>query len=752
MTDAVPKETGGGPAGEAERPAQSQGPAGRESTPPAAKTADRPAEPSELSGEASEDGGPSVGDAEDVASHGGSATQRGDARSDARATLIYGDQVGGHKYVINLKGRSAPLRKVPHWDREPVEFAFASPEGQQWEELKRDFGNRRSRLLRARTGAGKSAVALHLLGVGIQPRQVYELPPDADITKLAELVERSGGEEGGVERGAGFLMSDPQDLARLRGPVLRGLEDALASAEAQLVITVTSDFVPADADLLDHVLDLHTLAGHREIVAKHLRWRLSGLEANELLADPELDELISELVATNAPRKRAGDLALFVKRATAARKTDMARVRELMERNKGEDFDIWFHGLTDDERCFAVALAVFNRLSYQKISAAAQALRKRLKTSSTGAPKTSDRGSAVSRAAGERLHDLRAETTDVYMRGAFGRVTGEGIQYTDGKYPRRVVERFWKHYDAAEHFLAWLQDLAEDPSEPVRIRAATAMGLVATFSFEHLHDRVFARWAIDEKPERREAVANALGVAADSPRLLGTILRMVEDWHANGNTEARATAARVYGVIRGQDLPWALDRLGRLLTIRAAPIWRAVGDSLSDLTYVEDDYATEAVLEALCRWLCNYRREITGQIAFLNLTVAHVTEMPEGDTGAPVLWPTVLVRADRNHVIRERLVSLWARVYEGWWWHRTSERVLSDWATMAEADGDMRKVFVSFFGAMSAAGGRTLAMLRRLVDDWGSDDYLVPLPKTVGAIRDSLGWPPSGMDMKGSRE
>jgi len=50
----------------------------------------------------------------------------------------------------------------------------------------------------------------------------------------------------------------------------------------------------------------------------------------------------------------------------------------------------------------------------------------------------------------------------------------------------------------------------------------------------------------------------------------------------------------------------------------------------------------------------------------------------------------------------------------------------------------LRAVFAELLCAVASAGSRPLSLVRRIVDDWASDDHLIPLPCTVAAIRARL--------------
>lgn len=84
-----------------------------------------------------------------------------------------------------------------------MQQAFADPEG--WDELREQFGKRRTVILRGTPGQGRTAMAVRLL-MSTSTEVMYDLDPRVDLNRLAEQIEQDQHGGGTVERGAGFLL------------------------------------------------------------------------------------------------------------------------------------------------------------------------------------------------------------------------------------------------------------------------------------------------------------------------------------------------------------------------------------------------------------------------------------------------------------------------------------------------------------------------------------------------------------------
>ncbi|ASW54241.1 hypothetical protein [Plantactinospora sp. KBS50] len=648
--------------------------------------------------------------------------------------LIQGDLVGGDKYMISF-GRSetpARMRRLSPLLLEAARVAFVPP--RDMGKLLADFKARSTSLLQAPAGHGRTTLAIRLLLEAAQDT-IYVLDPAVDLAQLADAIEVEQRQPDDRLRGAGLVV-EPEAATPVSGRQLRNLDHLLMEAKARLVIIVGPDTRLADEEALDHRLPAFDPPTHRAIVESHLRWRL-GYRAEQVLDQdgmgPAIDDLVPQL-----PRRRAATFAELVQRATEDGKTNITLVRDRMARRNADDFTIWLDGFTDREDiCFAVALAVLDGMPHQTVTEAGRVLLSELDT-------TRNKPTDLSRAgAGDRLDEFRACQREVYARDSFGRTVVHAVEYSERTYPRRVIQHFWGRSGFTEAITAWLLELASAKEQPerVRIRAATALGLLAIQNFDYLHHRMFAPWARDDDNLRREAVANALRVPTTTASTEANVMRLVEEWHGGvrGSTQTQATAARAYGVSLASSNPtWLIDRLGRLAVIDKHEVRTSVGRSLSDLAGRDDCRLAGPIMMTLCDWLPNYRREPAAQWAFLEAALSLIAEMGDDDRGAPKLWPVLLVLADRDQGLRVRLRLLWADALESWTFGDAAAAALTDWAVMAEKNQTMRRAFTYLIGAIHQQSERMQHIVRHLVEQWHSPDHLQPLTTTATAVKGYL--------------
>ncbi|MBE1485000.1 hypothetical protein [Plantactinospora soyae] len=648
--------------------------------------------------------------------------------------LIQGDLVGGDKYMISF-GRSetpAQMHRLSPLLLEPARVAFAPP--QAMGKLQADFEARNTSLVQAPAGHGRTTLAIRLL-LEAAHDTIYVLDPAVDLAQLADAIEVERRQPDGRFRGAGLIL-EPEAAMIVSGRQLRNLDHLLMEAKARLVIIVGPDTRLADEEALDHRLPAFDPPTHRAIVESHLRWRL-GYRAEQVLEQDGMGPAIDDLVP-RLPRRRAATFAELVQRATEDGKTNITLVRDRMARRNADDFTIWLDGFTDREDiCFAIALAVLDGLPHETVTETGRLLLSKLDTTKS---KPTDVGRAGHR---DRLDEFRACLREVYTRGSFGRTVVHAIEYSERTYPRRVIQHFWGRSGLTEAITAWLLELASAKEQPerVRIRAATALGLLSIQNFDYLHHRMFAPWARDEDDLRREAVANALRVPATTASTAANVVRLVEEWHGGvrGNTRTRATAARAYGVSLASTNPtWLIDRLGRLAVVDRHEVRTSVGHSLSDLAGRADCRLAGPVLSALCGWLPNYRREPAAQRAFLEAARSLIAEMGDDDRGAPELWPVLLVLADGDHRLRGRLRLLWANALQSWTFGDQAAAALTDWAVMAEKNQTMRRAFIYLVGAVYQQDERMRHTVRHLVEQWQSPDHLQALTRTATAVKGYL--------------
>jgi DNA-binding MarR family transcriptional regulator len=660
----------------------------------------------------------------------------------AHGDRVAGDKVAGHKIVMQVADKTVPLREVPLDLTEPVLYAFVDPDN--WIDLSTRFRSRRSAIVRGRDGRGKDACAIRLLTGEVDT--IYQLDPDVDVTRLADSIADQAGALGGSAAGIGFLLCGPTHAGKLRAFTLQSLERALEATNARLVITLSADVHPADDELDHYVLELpDTPAPLERIVRSHLSWLCSDQAAARLVEQPTVTELIAELIAAEGSCRAAAELAAIISRERGDDDTvDGFRVRERQRHHQEQRFDLWFDGLRElDDRSFAVALAVLDGLPYEEVSGAARRLRRKLSSAQQlvlGDNRSGPAGLRVVREdrlqtpTARLLRTVRAAERDEERRFAYGMAPVRTVHYRDPDYPVRVIERIWRGYQIHPQLLEWLGELLLAPSEEVRMYAASALGIVAGFSFDYLCTAVLFRWANSKDRRLREGVAYAMLEAASDPRLAAGVSAVVTGWYANRQMpRLQATAARAYGVGVGSlDPPAVIDRLGRLALIDDFVVALAIGDALADLILQDPPRMAPLVCDTLLAWYEDDRRTRPAQLAFLILADSMVTWETGPDGALGHRWPSLLHLAHAVSALHYPLLSLWRRAIAESVLYGQAHDVLSGWAALAEHDTEQMDVFLRLLRAtvqFPEPDERVRDIVLGLAGKWVDPEILLPLPR-----------------------
>jgi len=655
--------------------------------------------------------------------------------------VIDGDVVGRDKFVFLVGGeKKAAICRLSPLYCERVQDAFVDPEG--WDELREQFGKRRTVILRGTPGQGRTATAVRLL-MSTSTEVMYNLDPRVDLNRLAEQIEQDQHGGGTVERGAGFLLCQPGHMAALHGRALRDLDDALIEADARLVLTVGPDMRLADEELIEYLVELPPAPSYRRIVERHLEWRLGGERAaQELLAREDVQTVLDELLDEMTSCEEVALLAYIVSEEDGDT-INLARVRERMARRSLDAFDTWFEDLRGvDLRSFAIALAALDGFPYEDVARAAEKLHQRLAPSAQTLIVSPDSGQPVNRnrfriPRRQLLELLRATVVDTEVRRPYGWVPSQAVAYKDRSYPRDVLFKVWHDYQIHDVLLAWLTDLIEEPSEQVVVQVATTLGVLSTFSFHHLLTAVLLKWAGSEELSKRDAVAYALRVPAADERLRGSVTHLVNFWFGSADDPAsQATAARVHGLaLASVDPEVSLAALDRLARDAVYEVKFAIGASFIDLLLSDAPQFAPRILSTLLRWFDDPERTDTARLVFLIVANDLVTELAASEAGAsPVAWPSLLGLANDSPALRDLLIRAWCRVLSEGLYLDVAEGVVDDWARRAEGDRALLEAFARMVRAVGAADPRARAILRRCAAKWRSDDNLFPLPKAAHTV------------------
>ncbi|GGK40770.1 hypothetical protein GCM10010124_37020 [Pilimelia terevasa] len=641
-----------------------------------------------------------------------------------------GDAVAGDKFVYYLTGTAATekLRPFPASHQDLVRHAFVPPVS--WDDYRNEFRGRRAVVLRGRPGHGRDAMAIRLLQT-VEARAVYLLDPRADLSRLAELLSAQG-----IEKGAGFLIQEPIDIAQLDRYTFENLESALVEADARLVVIVGSDVSLSHDDLLRHQMDLPEAPNRRDILNRHLGYHLDDEpRAQQILARAAVEELVAEhLNGAEATCEITSVLALHLSRA--AEPIDTAAVRAHLRRRHADTFDIWFDSLQDLElRCFAIALATLHGLPYEDVAEAARRLHDRLSdggalTVSAEGQLTVRRGDPFRLRATSLLRRLRASTLPAQP----GQLPTTAVAYRDDGVAGQVIYRAWHGYCIHDQLLQWLGDLAAEGSAEVSTYASRTLGEFSTYAFDYVRDHALVPWVNSGVARRQQAVADALAVAAKIPALHGSVVQLVNGWYA-ARTQPRAqfTAALAQGT--GLDRPdprTSLAALERLAMVDSFLVRLGIARGMTELMAGDPDRLAQAVYESIWRCLGDPRRTAAGHLAFVVVANDLVTERTVGQH--VTVWPTLLRLAVEHRHLQQPLSMLWARTLTEGQVNRVAEAVLRVWAGYAESDPGIQEAFVRMARGIGRMDGRAGATLERLARLWNGDEELLPLPLVASRV------------------
>ena len=422
-------------------------------------------------------------------------------------------------------------------------------------------------LVRGSAGIGKASALLHvfseLFPVGVP---IIRLEPSTDLkaVSLDNLPEN-----------AVLVLPDltAEDMRRLDdGFTFDHLGAELELRNMRLGITGQSD-IPGPAAARMPVVDMRKRPDPREVFAVHLATLLMSRPSERvaLLADPAVKGLLAELLDDGISMENVARLAKSLAEHADHPAKAAAVVRERSDRLAQEDCARWFRGLPGlRASCMAIALAVLNGLSRELISSAADELEELIApTPDPGAVNASPKnpfltGSDVS------LSVLRAQTAVGSTSISTGDLPITTLAFVHPKYPVWVVRLVWQEYDAARPALVtWLKRLGAHETFGVRVRTATAVGMLAIDAFTFLCQRVIGPWALDDEAVVRYSAAISMAPPATNPNLRLPVTDLVDKWASDDNPLLQATAALVHGGEMGSP-----TRAHRYAGSPSSPRWR----------------------------------------------------------------------------------------------------------------------------------------------------------------------------------
>lgn len=675
--------------------------------------------------------------------HTGTADQREEMRR-ARDELkvegsVAGDVFGGDSYTYNytvFHGRDnaefRAYRVTPEESAQP----FVPPPG--FDKLTVTVRSHRLVVIRGKTGRGKASALLQAL-TEILPDEapIMRLEPGTDLTALS--CER-------LPSGAAVVLYDlsGRDVAKLDSFTVERLTAELEQHDCRLGLTISDDVALRPASRLA-VVELSTGPTPRQVFDKHLAALLVSAPAAraQLLDDPEVRKLLEEQFANPATLNQAAQLAEALSQA----KDDpapAATVRKRLNAHASEECVQWFRDLPGlRAHCMAIALAVLNGLPRETVSSAAD----RLETLIAPPPDLvgpSPVSNPFAPATGVTLSVLRAEATSSVTSAGTRAVPIMALRFEHAEYPGWVLQHVWREHDSARHaVVTWLSELGGHDNRSVRVRTATAVGVLGLDAFDFICGQIIGGWAQDEDPDVRDSAAIALGVPASDTRLEDTVRTLVQGWSTTGNGLLQATAARTYGESAGLARPsTSLRQLATLAEAKDIDVAIAVAISLGEMVMQGTAALAGRVLAEVDRWIrqSNRERRLVGRLAFLQMTYLRGAPTALGERpGSNESLPTLLLLAIGYPKLTDQLALLWADGLNSADVHRLVGDSLSAWARAVDPHPEARTRFVDLM-RQNATDPRTGAILARAAVAWTRDPGSAPrtaeclLAKVTGVI------------------
>jgi hypothetical protein len=608
---------------------------------------------------------------------------------------------------------------------------------------------RRVLLLRGQPGTGRFTTGLHLLDSRASGRILR-----ADGKKVLANPTK----DDFPEENAGYVAElSREDSVAVTVEKLDKLRDVVTERHAFCVLISVTD--PRDRDLFEGYAADYEPPEPAALLKKHTD--------EEVLPDdpPDVERRLADLLDADwvaralGPRPRPMEsVRVAIRLAEHARG---AITREEVERaaEAAVRFQIseWFTplsalpaGAEHDEAlhltAFRVALAVLNESPYQTVAAAAGTLGTMLIEAS--ADRGTRHASLFSDDPASRLPALRAEMRD--GTAAFGviRVPISLLVFHDERYPQAILRYVWEnHHQMAITVLDWLGDLCGDTRPLVWVRAAQAVGFLASLGYVEVFPRtiepaVRAIGELDGTGWRNLAPAVALDQAAQHAHLREAIRDRLRSWRRGGVFGQRWTAAATYGfVLGGEHIGEALEELRVLGTpserrqpladgdVDDRALVRIAGFSIAKLFAFGQ---MDEVLDHLLRWIAGPRTSLRAlaQSAVRDLILLYGFELdhlavavgrepsvlPEGMKTWPLLLSVCVQNPEFTEPVAELLRQSLRR--EG---DPAAKRFLGGWVRQCERDEQLLTAFAEFLPHVvrhEADEYRLTYLLDRLSQDW----------------------------------
>lgn len=435
-------------------------------------------------------------------------------------------------------------------------------------------------VLQGPDGSGRTTTALLALDrVVYRPGQAVGAPcPESNVEMLDS--EPDAITEDDLQEGHGYLLdrSNTHFEGQLNLAFLGQLKKRAKDCNAFFVLIV-GDRMPLDQDNLGEYLVRQDHPDPTKVLKAHLRC-LEGGAAVSLTGELR-DEVNRELAAASAPG-RVAELAQYLADA-ASRKLSgddllagfgerlMERARDKLAKPFGDDDKEEPRSRAEVlcRRAQLIACSVLDGMPLVTVTEAATSLATRLYRAQIG--QTDER---------PLPRPVFSGTIDGLLKYA------DATDHSDDETPdsddvtrkiwmrpglsARVFEIAWQDYDSVRKpLLDWLEELALHRDYALRVRAAIAVGKLASYDFDYIFDNTIDKWARCPRcPNHWRVAAWALEMAAVDPFFAERVRDRVGRWCRGLSYHRQRTALFTFATTIGvQHVEDTLDGL-RLLAVQ----------------------------------------------------------------------------------------------------------------------------------------------------------------------------------------
>lgn len=619
-----------------------------------------------------------------------------------------------------------------------VATTFVAPGG--YDQLVTRLRQRSVILLRAAPGWGRMTTALHLLSEECA-QGVEKLNPDVNLRAPKELGLRAG-------RGHFLEWLDLTEAERLHHFHLEQLEHALADQGALMVVLLDPDTPIREDALSAYVVEGGAPPDGHAVVASHFTAHLAtaGKADQEVGHFAEFAELVDGVVETEA---RIGGIAEFARvlGEVVLNRIGLDVVRDRYADTAQSRFREWFDGLVDnDQRAFAIALAVFNHMPMHTVATTARMLGQAMQAAENPDPKTRLRTIFALRR-GDLVERVGADVATATEITDLGPLAARVLRYRDDRRPRKILDHVWWEYDEAHTVVRqWLYELGQSPDARICARAGVAVGLLSLSEFDHVRQFVIEPWAHANSEDQLEAVMGALELPSMRPELQPLIVKMLTGWLRSNSTGLKVAAVRALGAF-GLVSPGRALRMMRK-AVRAGddvlPVMSAVAEAVMSLAVIPGRLGQ--VLVTVLKWSDDIRTEVrnTGLLCALKLCVyLHTSAADSAES-----WPALLHVAEHDpepqHPMtyqreeigfRRAVVIMLGRVLSAPFYVPEAIAVLKQWVEVAQKDPIQRAPLGRLLFDVAEETGDE-ASLRFYLDEWakGRKNYAEAVGDIVTAF------------------